>query len=247
MKRAAFLVLALLALAPSFVRAQGILTEEPLWGPTVRLTPFVGQAPTVNRTDRWLVTSGGAIVSQGEYDVDLGAGQAVGASLEVRVVDRFAIVGAGYFMNRGDTREYSQSAGEFIVSEGSDFLVGKLALALRLREAMSEMQMRRLTATIFAGPAYLREMPAERGVPALDESLGHWAANIGVDAEIPLGEGSVALQLGLEDFYTFWNTAEIARRNDAAFAAGGFTTQSTVEADASNMILVRLGLSFRFR
>ena len=76
---AAFVVLALLAVVPSIVSAQGILTEEPLWGPRVRLTPFIGVAPTVSRTERWAVQFDGD-VSSGEYDVDLGAGPAVGAS-----------------------------------------------------------------------------------------------------------------------------------------------------------------------
>lgn len=246
MKRAAFVVLALLAVVPSIVSAQGVLTEEPLWGPRVRLTPFVGVAPTVSRTERWAVDFGGEL-SSGEYDVDLGAGPAVGASVEVRIVERFALIGAGYYVPRGETREYSQTAGEFIVSEGSDFIMAKAALALRLRETMSEMQMRRLTATVFAGPAYVREMPSDQLGPIQGESLSHWGANFGVDAEVPLGGGDIALQLGLEDFLTFWNSSEIASRNDALFADAGLDSTSSLETDVSNMFIFRVGLSFRFR
>lgn len=247
MKRAVFTVLALLATVPSAAAAQGTMTEEPLWGPSARITPFVGVAPSVGRTERWTVSYNGA-VSGGEYDVDLGAGPAVGAAFEIQMARRFALIGAGYFVTRGDTREYSQVAGEYITSEGSDFAMGKIALAVRLREAMSEMQLRLLTATVFAGPAYIREMPSDQGISdALGESLSHWAANFGVDAEIPLGDGAIAIQLGVEDFLTFWNSDAIADRYDAFFGELGLSTESTLETDVSNMIIVRAGLSFRFR
>ena len=249
MKRAVFAVLAFLSLLPSAIAAQGTaVMSDPVWGPRVRLTPFVGQAPTVSRNERWAVVNG-ADVSVGDFDVDLGAGPAIGASLELQVMNRFALIGSGLFINRGQTREFSFIDSEFFVSEGSNFLVGKLAAALRLRESASEMQLRQLTATIFAGPALLHEMPKDDPSvnPALLESVTHWGVNFGVDAEIPMGQGPLALQLGFEDFYTFWNTGELAARNDRAFAGVGLTTESALEADASHMILLRAGMSFRFR
>jgi hypothetical protein len=248
MKRAVFAVLTFVALMPSASSAQGMATSEPAWGPRIRLTPFVGQAPTVSRNERWALVNGDE-VSIGDFDVDLGAGPAIGASLEFQVVDRFALIGSGMFINRGQTREFSSIDSEFFVSEGSNFLVGKVAAALRLRESASEMQLRQLTATIFAGPALLHEMPKDDAAvnPALLESVTHWGASFGVDAEIPMGQGPLSLQLGFEDFYTFWNTNELAARNDRAFAELGLTTESALEADASHMILIRAGMSIRFQ
>jgi hypothetical protein len=248
MKRAVFAVLAFQVLIPSAISAQGLSTSEPVWGPRIRLTPFVGQAPTVSRNERWAVVNGDE-VSIGDFDVDLGSGPAIGASLEFQVADRFALIGSGLFINRGQTREFSFIDSEFFVSEGSNFLVGKLAAALRLREAASEMQLRQLTATVFAGPAIVHEMPKDDAAvnTVLLESVTHWGLNFGLDAEIPMGQGPLALQLGFDDFYTFWNTGEIAARNDRAFAGLGLTTESALEADASHMILIRAGISFRFR
>ena len=248
MKRAAFSVLAFLAVVPSAVSAQGAVTSEPVWGPRIRLTPFVGQAPTVSRNERWTVASGGQFQFS-EFDVDFGSGPALGASLELLVMDRFAVIGSGMFIARGQTREFSFTEGEFFMSEGSNFLVGKVAAALRLREAMSEMQLRRLTATIFAGPAIVREMPKGDPSlpPALGESVTHWGANVGLDAEVPMGDGPLAIQLGFEDFYTFWNSGELASRNDRALGEAGLTTESALETDQSHMILIRAGLSIRFR
>ncbi len=248
MKRAAFTVLAILAAAPSIGSAQGVLSSEPVWGARVRVTPFVGQAPSVSRSERWVVLTGGDI-SFGEFDVDLASGPALGASVDARLVERIGLIGSVTYISRGQTREFSFLDGEFFVSEGSTFLTGKLALALRLREAESDLQLRRLTATVFAGPALVRESPSSDPSvnPALRGSLNHWAANFGVDGEIPMGDGRLALQLGLEDYYTFWNTTEIARRNDRVFAQSGLTTQSTLESNASHQLLIRLGLSVRFQ
>lgn len=243
MKRAALVVLALAAAVPATASAQGVVTDEPLWGPRVRLTPFVGVAPGASRIERWTANLGGQ-VRHDEYDVDLGAGPAAGLGVEIQVVERFAVIGAGYFVSRGDTRVYSRTASEYIITGGSDFLMAKLAAALRLREAVSEMQLRRLTATAFAGPAFIREMPDDPRGGAFDESLSHWAVNFGFDAEVPIGSGSVALQLGAEDFLTFWNSDEIAARADAA---NGNTTESSLDADLSNMFVFRVGLTLRFR
>lgn len=247
MKRATLSVLALLAALPAAAAAQGTMNaREPDWGARVRFTPFVGQVPSVSRSERWVVTSG-SNVSFANLDVDLGSGQALGGALEFQLVDRFALIGSGIFVSRGQTREFSYDEGEFYVSEGSNFLLGKLALALRLREAMSEMQLRRLTATVFAGPAIVREMPKDdpSAPAALRGSLTHFGANFGVDAEVPLGQGPMSLQLGIEDYYTIWNTGELEDRNDRAFSSIGLTTQSTLDTDNSHMLVIRAGLSFR--
>lgn len=244
MKRGVFAVLALLA-APVPAAAQGLMTGQSPWGPRFRFTPFVGMAPTVSRAERWVVAYDGDF-SAGNYDVKLGAGPLAGASLEVRLIDRFALIGSGYFVKRSETREYSQALQEYIVTEGSDFLVARAALAIRMRENVAQLQKRSVTASVFAGPAYVREMPSAELGPILGQYLDHWAASFGVDADVPLGGGAVALQFGLEDFYTFWNTTAIASRNDAFFADSGFATQSSLETDASNMVLFRVGLSFRF-
>lgn len=250
MKRAVLAVLALLTVVPAApAHAQEVLSADPgIWGPRVRITPFVGQMPTVSRTERWTVFHDG-VPSYGEFDVDLGSGAAVGASAEVQVDGPFAFIVSGVYANRGETREFSFADGEFLIGRGSNFLMAKAAAAWRLRESMSELQFRRLTATVFAGPAYVREMPkSDPTLPdALQDAVSHWAANIGVDAEIPIGRAPVSIQLGLEDYYTFWNDGGYASRFDRAFAGSGFTTESYLETDSSHAILVRLGLTFWFR
>lgn len=249
MKRAVLPVLALLAVVPSApLQAQQTMNADPgIWGPRVRITPFVGQLPTVSRTERWIVFANGN-PSFGDYDVDLGAGPAIGASAEFQVNGPFAMIVSGMYGSRGQTREFSFGDGEFLSGTGSNFLTAKVAAAWRLRETMTELQFRRLTATVFAGPAFIREMPkSDPTLPqALLDGVNHWAANFGVDAEIPLGSKPVSLQLGLEDYYTFWNADAYAARNDRVLTGSGVTTESYLDTDASHAILFRIGLTFWF-
>jgi hypothetical protein len=249
MKRAALATLALLAAGPYALQAQMVPSPEPsIWGSTVRVTPFVGLAPTVSRTERWTVIAGPTTFSD-QYDVDLSAGPAAGAAVEIRIYDRFAVIGSGAFITRGRTQEFSIGESAFFEYNGSNFLIGKAALAMRLRESVSEMQLRRLTATVFAGPAFVREMPKD-DVSLHAVRLGainHWGVAFGFDAELPMSGGRIALQGGVEDVVVWWNADELARRNDVAFAAEGLSTASFLDTDPSHNLLLRLGISVSFQ
>jgi hypothetical protein len=244
MKRAVTAAAVALIAFPGFATAQAAATsmDAPVWGPRIRVTPFVGHAPAVSRTERWTFASGGQ-QSTARYDVDLASGWAGGASVEVQLVDALAFIGEGLFVTRGRTREESPDVGDRFEHEGSNFIMAKAALALRLREEVSELQLRTLTATVFAGPAWVREMPKDDDFsdPILLESQSYWGLNFGVNAALPIGWDGVALQGGVEDFFVWWNNDELAARNDALL--GGATT-SLVDTDPSHMWIFRVGLSF---
>lgn len=248
MNRALISALLAIVLLPVAGAAQAVMPDldRPIWGPRVRITPFVGQAPAVSRLERWTVTGPGG-VNGTEYDVELGSGPVAGLSVEVLAVDRLAFIGSFAMISRSRTSEYSTADAEFFNHEGSNFLVAKGAIAVRLREQISELQVRSLTATVFAGPAFIREMPKDDPFanPILLDAMTHWGVNFGANAEIPLGWDKVSVQAGVEDYYTWWNKAEFGRRNDAIFAANGFSASSIVDADPSHMWLFRAGISFR--
>lgn len=229
---------------PAFASAQAAAgtMDVPVWGPRIRVTPFVGHAAAVSRTERWSFASGGQ-QSFARYDVDIASGWAGGASVEVQVVDALAFIGQGMFVTRGRTREESPDLGDRFEHEGSNFIMAKGALALRLREEVSELQLRTLTATVFAGPAWVREMPKDDDTadPITLESQSYWGLNFGVNAALPIGWDGVSLQGGVEDYFIWWNNDELAARNDALL--GGAIT-STVDTDPSHMWVFRVGLSF---
>jgi hypothetical protein len=240
------------AFLPGIGAAQSFMPglDRPAFGPRIRITPFVGQAPAVSRLERWTVTGLGLQGRINDYDVELGSGPAAGVSLEVLAMDRFAFVGSVAMVSRGRTREYSSAEAVFHSYGGSNFLFAKGALAVRLNEEVSELQVHSLTATVFAGPAWIREMPKDdSATPAmLLDPLTHWAINFGANAEIPLGWNSFSLQAGVEDYYTWWNNAEVGSRNDAYNrTVNGLATRTIVEADPSHMWLFRVGMSFRLQ
>ena len=247
MKRTVLVLLAA-GLLPAGADAQLMAPDNTPWGPRVRLTPFVGQAPTVSRSERWNVFANG-FSQTSAADVDLGAGPALGAVLEVRAVERFSFVASGMYISRGRTREFSSLAGQVLDFPGSNFLIGRAGVAMRLREPVSELQFRQLSASVFAGPAFIHEMPQSDPLasPIFLESLNHWGANFGLEAEIPTAWPSVALTAGIEDFVVFWNDTESGRRADNFAALDGFVTETVVDSDPSHMLVFRAGLSLRLQ
>jgi hypothetical protein len=246
MRRVALFALALAGGLPSAGAAQLNPDEPAVWGPRIRITPFVGQAPRVSRNERWTVMAQAAPANS-NFDVDLGMGLAAGATLEVRAIERFSFVASGLYISRGTTREHSASGGGLFEHPGSTFFIGKVGLGMRLREPVSEMQFRRLSASIFFGPAYIIEMPKSDPLarPVFLDRIHHYGMNVGLETEMPLA-GRVALEAAVEDYIVWWNDAESARRVDIAAAEDGFLTTTIIETDPSHMVVLRAGLVFRF-
>jgi hypothetical protein len=216
------------------------------WGPRLRVTPFVGFAPKLTRTEHWLFVGPNFSVEE-IYHVDLASGMAAGASVEMQVWDRFAIVGGATMISRGRTIESSEASSDRFQHAGSNFLLVKAAAAVRLREQASDLQVHSLSGTLFAGPALIREMPkSDANVPApvLLDPLSYIGLNVGLDVQLPVVTDKLTFQAGVEDYWFHWNDAEMARRND--IAAGG-SVQSYVESDPSHTFLMRAGFSLRVR
>jgi hypothetical protein len=249
MSRALWVALVAAAVVPSAASAQYRTVEDgPIWGERLRVTPFAGVAPRITRNESLSFLLDGRTYDFA-LETDLGAGPALGAEIEYRLYERFSVIGGAMLVSRGEVFETDPSTGEFFARSGSDFLVTKLGVAMRLREQVSDLQLRTLTATIFAAPAFIREMPgADALLPAAaTQATNMLGANVGVNAAIPTPWQSVALQLGFEDFLLFWNEGALADRNDAIFADAGLLTESSVSAGATHMLVVRAGLTWRIR
>jgi len=239
MRRVVFSALAGLLAATS---ASAQLPTRPIDpGPRLRITPFVGQAPQFERDERWTLSNGmlnGTVAMQTSF----ASGSAVGGVLDARLTERFGFVASGVYISRKATVDFETGD----VAPGSNFLLAKAGISLRLHEPISEMQMRQLTASIFAAPALVREMPKEDlslADPTLDDPINHYGLNLGVETEIPLNGNSIALQLAAEDFIVWWNESELAERLDAGAGLSG----SVVDTDPSHMWVFRAGLTFRVR
>jgi len=250
MKRAVLAAFIAVLLAPGAGAAQNMLGfNRPAWGPRIRVTPFGGFAAAASRTERWTV-SGNGQTAAADFDVSLAAGPAAGASFEVRVVERFAIQASGAWVSRGRTTERITGGAEFIEHEGSTFMFARAAGVLRLREEVSELQVHTLTGSLFFGPAWVRETPkTDPIVPqVLLEPLNHVGLSFGFDAEIPLPYDALSFTAGIEDYLIWWNTKELARRNDVVILQqNGIDSQSYVESPPTHNLLFKAGVTLRFR
>jgi hypothetical protein len=245
MKRLLCAATAALVMLPCAGEAQNpTLLDRPVWGPRIQVTPIIGFAAAATRHERWLFKGPGGSATD-EFSVNLASGPVAGMAVEVRLVDRLALIGSGLYVSRGRTVERSQATDAMFRHEGSNFLFTKAAVALRLRESISELQVHSLTGTIFIGPAWVREMPkADPNSPAVFlEGQNYWGGTAGLDVIVPLAWDGLTLQAGIEDYYVRWNDAELARRNDVVVA--GIT--SAVETDPTHTVIFRAGLSIRMR
>ena len=236
MTRFVVIAVALGFLVPAAEVNAQVMSNGQSWGPYVRVTPFVGHAPQFRRTERWLY-SDGFVIGNSTIQTVYAAGPALGGVVEIGL-GRFGLVASGIYNDRRPTVDFETAE----VIPGSDFLIAKAGLILRLRESVNGKQMRRLTASIFAGPAFVREEPGlDPAVGGFTDPIDHWAANAGAEAEIPVYGRAIALQLGIEDYVVLWNDAEIANRLNLAT---GYAVTSAVDTDPTHMWVLRLGLSF---
>jgi hypothetical protein len=251
MKRLALAALIAAVLCPAAGTAQTMYDfERPVWGPRLRVTPFVGFAAAASRIERWTVTAiNGGGTSREEWDVSMAAGPVAGLTVEKQAFERFAVAVSGAVVSRGRTLEHQTGDAQLFEYKGSNFLFAKAVGLVRLREEVSEIQVHTMTGSLFVGPAWVREMPKQDASmsPVRLEPLNHWGLSFGFDAEIPLPFDRLSFTAGLEDYVIWWNTTEIARRNDALIAANGGESSSFVESGPSHNLLFRAGLSVRFR
>jgi hypothetical protein len=126
--------------------------------------------------------------------------------------------------------------------------MGKLGVLMRYRED-SEMQLRRLNAAMFVGPAFIHEVPESSRFSSTNlDARNHFGVNFGIEAEMPFSNQMFALHAALEDYVIFWDeTAMQEKLNSRILNTFGSEAAAEVDADHSNMVVLRLGLSFRFR
>ena len=95
----------------------------------------------------------------------------------------------------------------------------------------------------------MREMPraeVDFEDSAVFRDSDHFGLSIGATGELPFATDRLALQLGVDDYITFWNGDALARLPAAFFDDAGTGTTSRSDADVSHQWVFRAGLSLRF-
>jgi hypothetical protein len=212
---------------------------------TVRVSPFIGYSPGFRRLERRKVVLQDRMI-EGDFETRFGTGMAAGLLFEVRSAGPLRISAGAFVLSRSEAFTGAPGSDASTVGPGVRHAVAKVALAVRLNESVPAAQIHRLNTSLFAGPAYVLELPRRDRLSGLREgTLGTWAVNWGADAEFPLGR-IVAVHVGLEDFAVLWSRRALERRVDAGFARAGLPARTTTYVDPSHMWLLRAALTLVF-
>lgn len=248
--RFSVLALAGLLALPAAAAAQEPVPYGQLPSARFAVTPFVGLRVPYSSGSAYLFTpDGGQMV----IDEERGGGPVVGAEVEARVRGPVSLLGSVGFSDAGSTDitliSTENGARTPLRSDNPATWLARLAVAYRLPEPRPDHRRFRPAGYVLAGPALVRtDFHDDDALGAdLSGASNHWALNLGVHAATTLGSPRLALHFGLEDYLTFWDTDRVAARDAAAygFLFGGGTVVD-VDYSASNLVMLRAGLSFRF-
>ena len=251
MKRFALTLAGLLTL-PVLAEAQSrpVYSPEPhpqqLPHSRFSVTPFVGARIPYN-TGTFYVTgdNGHQLLIEEERE----GSPAVGLNADVHLRGPFAFT-AGFAYSGGvqDIFTYgipgdSVAEGQ-ILTDAPEMWFVKAGFIARLPDPVRDDRRFHPSAFVTVAPAMVFV-----GESALRESTRHLALNLGADATARIGRSGFALQLGLEDYITFWNADDFGERDAALFGADPRFEGEPVTVDydyrTANILMVRLGVSYR--
>ena len=211
----------------------------------IRITAFGGWATGATRKESWTYADGSGGTVRDHVQMRLAGGVAGGAVLQFPVLGPFSLLGGVAWVDRDDA-EFSINGGERWVFTGSGNVLVKAGLGMALRDPGDDMAIRRLAAGVFVAPFYAVELPKEIATiqdSDLFDAASHIGVNFGVTGELPFARDRFALQLGLEDYLTFWSGDSLQRLPDWLHDAAG----TVVDADPTHQLLLRAGISLRLR
>jgi hypothetical protein len=211
-------------------------------GAHVRISPHFVYVFGATRVEDRVIDAGG-VVQPYRADFDLGAGYGAGLHLEVPITGPFALFAAGSWLRRESSREFSELEGGTRVEAGSNFASVRGGASVRLYQE-PRLQLRHLSASIYAGPLFLRELPRTDPFRTAAQAVSLVGTHAGVEAEWPFGN-RVALSAGLENNVVWWQDDELARRNDSVYASIGIETTTTVTTRPTPLWSLRAGFSIR--
>ncbi|HUF50645.1 MAG TPA: hypothetical protein VMN60_07430 [Longimicrobiales bacterium] len=225
------------------------MLDDPTWTPRFRISPFIGYLTSVSRADEW-TTSNGTQFRDEFVEMEIGGGAAVGLALAMPLHGSWGVAaGAGYASRAGFI--FAPQSGEALQQEGQNrVFFGRLGAHLVLQESESDLTLRRLNASAFAGAVMMHERPTNAGVADLIGNATHFGINLGLEGELPFASDRFSVQVALEDNIMWWDETQMGNLAFAHFddGAGTFTrAQTTASTDFSHAWLLRAGISIRLR
>jgi hypothetical protein len=244
--RLSVLALAGLLALPAAAAAQDPLPPGQLPPARFSVTPFVGMRVPYSTGNAYLFTGDGRSFVINE---DRGGGALAGVEGEARVRGPLSVLGSLAYSNAGDYDiRLTSGEGEQIplIGDTPDTWMAKLAVAYRLPEPRPDNRRFHPAGFLSVGPSLVRTNWADSDLDGSGDN--HWGLNLGVHTATTLGTPRLALNLGIEDYLTFWDTERLAA-HEATLYGDFFEDTAAVDFDysSSNLVMLRLGLSFRFQ
>lgn len=244
MKRHFVAALAALAILPQLAAAQ---SGEGMWGARIRIAPVVTISPAFKQIGEAFVgTTNG--ISVHDYEVRFAHGFGVGVTGQLRMWDRFSIMGSGMFTSRGDGELIDFDDEVRYEIDGTNQIMATAGISMSLREFEPDLQLRRLNASVHVAPAIVHDRPsAETFTPAQSAvAFTYAAANIGAQAEMPIANNKLAFVLGIDDYLILWDDSKARHRVEGYMQWTNPGAVVDVESRRSHMWSFHAGLSWRF-
>jgi hypothetical protein len=210
------------------------------------VTPFVGvNVPFILGTYTVVGDNGEQLVVEEQRE----GSPVVGLNLDVALNRVFGVTaGAAYNTGANDIFTFgtpgdSAAEGRFGVG-APDMVLLKAGVTARLPDPVPDERRFHPSAFVTVAPAlvFVESTP-------LQGSTRAFALNIGADATTRIGRSGWALQLGLEDYITFWNDEDFVERDAALFAGdprfAGEPVRIFYGERSPTLLVARLGVSYR--
>ncbi len=217
----------------------------------VSITPLVGVRVPYSTGDYYVFGASGA---QYRLTEERAGGVSLGANVEARVAGPLSVVvGAAYAPAEEDVLSFESPGSEVsqLTIDGGAMMMAKAGLSYRLNDPNPDNRRFHPSGAITIAPGMVWTDPDNiEGAPnEVNRRSRHPALNLGFDALMRLGGSrNVALQFGVEDYITFWDT-DAFRGRDQIINALRFQEEDGVAIDydyrASNLVLIRAGVSIR--
>lgn len=244
MKRHWVLALAALVFLPAIASAQ----STTLFGPQLRITPWVGVSPGYSQKGDATVFTANDISGR-QYQIDYASSLPIGLNVEYRFWNRFgAMLGAAWSRRGNATLIDFDNIDQPYTIAGTDLWTAKLDLAVHMYEINPDMQMRRINASVFAGPVFMKDrVRADIFTPnEATNTVDQWGVNLGAEAEVPTANSHLALVIGAEDNLVLWNNNKYRRRVEGYVRTTTPDAAVLIDAKMSQAVIGRIGLSYRF-
>lgn len=220
--------------------------DEGATGPQLRVMPWIGYLPAITRTEEWGYPDRGDL-SFLDIDMRLGAGTAFGVAVEVPLHGRFGALASAGYAARGNSDFVVLQTGDSRRIDGNNVLLGRAGFSWHLPDEVSDLVVRRIGASAFAGGAVMYERPRDRfGLGDALVSATHYGIVFGFALERNFGD-RFGVHVGVEDNMMWWDEAALASVPFEYFGRPGDSPAATpVDAGMSHVWMLRAGFSVRF-